>query len=53
MLSNKEVGRMTIREFNREYQIYKDNFDLELMLTATRTTYAKAKAEQQQKEEWF
>ena len=42
-----------MREFNREYQLYKDDFDLELTLTLSRTTYAKAKREQAKSEEWF
>lgn len=33
--------------------MYKDNFDYELMLTATQTTYAQAKIKAQQAEEWF
>lgn len=45
--------RLTLREFNREYQIYKDDFDLEMLLTKTRTTYAQAKAKAMQSEEWF
>lgn len=44
---------MTLREFNKEYQLYKDDFDIELMLKATHTTYAKAKAKAQASEEWF
>lgn len=52
-LTNKEVGRLTIREFNAEYQLYKDNFDFEMLLTATRTTYAKAKQNSQKAEEWL
>lgn len=44
---------MTIREFNAEYQLYKDNFDYELLLTMTQTTYAQAKRKAQQAEEWF
>jgi hypothetical protein len=42
-----------LREFNREYQFYKDDFDLELSLRANRTTYAQAKKKQLQAEEWF
>ena len=42
-----------MREFNAEYQLYKDDFDLEMLLKATRTTYAKAKQQAQQAEEWF
>ena len=42
-----------MREFNKEYQLYKDDFDLELLLKATRTTYEQAKQKAQQAEEWF
>ena len=45
--------RLTLREFKAEYQLYKDDFDLELLLRLTRTTYAKAKEKAQQAEEWF
>lgn len=52
-LTNREVGRLTLREFNREYQLYKDDFDLELSLQLGRTTYAQMKKKQLQNEEWF
>ena len=52
-MTNHEVGRLTLREFNAEYQIYKDDFDYEMLLTATHTTYAQAKQKQQEAEEWF
>lgn len=52
-LTDKETGRLTIREFNKLYQIYKDDFDYELLLTLTKTTYAKAKIKAMQQEEWF
>lgn len=42
-----------MREFNAEYQLYKDDFDLELLLKLTRTTYEQAKKKAQQSEEWF
>lgn len=52
-LTDHQVGRLTIREFNREYQYYKDMFDYELLLKLTRKTYAQAKREARQAEEWF
>lgn len=52
-LTNHEVGRLTLREFKAEYQLYKDDFDLELLLKVTRTTYEQAKLKAQQAEEWF
>ena len=45
--------RLTLREFNAEYKLYKDDFDLELVLRVTRTTYEQAKKQEQQNEEWF
>lgn len=42
-----------MREFNTEYQIYKDDFDLELTLKLSHTTYAQAKRKQDKAEEWF
>ena len=42
-----------MREFKAEYQLYKDDFDLELMLKLSRTTYEQAKQKVQQAEEWF
>lgn len=52
-LSDKETMRLTLREFNAEYKIYKNNFDYELLLRATNTTYAKAQQKATQAEEWF
>ena len=52
-MTNHEVGRLTLREFKAEYQLYKDDFDLELLLKVTRTTYEQAKIKAQQAEEWF
>ena len=51
--TNKETMRLTLREFNKEYQIYKDDFDLELLLRLTRTTYEQAKRKARQSDEWF
>jgi hypothetical protein len=45
--------RLTLREFNHEYQLYKDDFDIELSLRLARTTYAKAKQHAQKQEEWI
>lgn len=49
----KESGRLTLRQFLNYYQHYKDNFDLELMLKASNTTYAKLRAKQLESEEWI
>lgn len=51
--TNHETMRLTLREFKKEYQLYKDDFDLEMLLRVTRTTYEKAKQKAQQAEEWF
>ena len=51
--TNHETGRLTLRQFNHEYQLYKDDFDLELMIKATHTTYAEQKRKAMQAEEWF
>jgi len=45
--------RLTIREFNHIYNLYKDNFDLELMLTLSGKTYKMLKQESQKSQEWF
>jgi hypothetical protein len=45
--------RLTIREFNHVYNLYKDNFDLELMLTLSGKTYKTLKQEAQKSQEWF
>lgn len=49
----KEAGRLTLRQFNRYYQSYKDNFDLELKLKASNTTYAELRAKSLESEEWI
>ena len=52
-LSFKEVGRITLRKFNQLYQCYKDNFDLEMRLKTSDTTYAELKKKSIENEEWF
>jgi hypothetical protein len=42
-----------LRQFKAEYQLYKDNFDLEMMMTATRTTYAELKEQANKADEWL
>ena len=53
MLTDKESGRLTYRQFSNLYQAYKDNFDYELYLTLTRTTYQEVKKKSEKSEEWF
>ena len=52
-LSLKETGRLTITTFNKLYDQYKDNFDLELMLRNTQTTYRAAEQKAMSADEWF
>lgn len=51
--SDREVLRLTLKDFLARYQAYQNVFDMETMLRANKTTYAKAKAKQQAEEEWF
>lgn len=44
---------MTITLFNKLYDHYKYDFDHELMLTKTGTTYAQEYNQVQESEEWF
>jgi len=52
-LTSSEAGRITITLFNRLYQHYKNNFDLEMQLTQTGTTYEAAYKKAQDAQEWF
>ena len=42
-----------MKQFKALYQAYKDDFDLELLMRATRTTYSDLKKKQDESEEWF
>lgn len=52
-LTFKETGRLTLTIFNKFYQHYKDNWDLEMLMTVSRKTYKDVHEKQQQSEEWF
>lgn len=52
-LSLKETGRLTLNLFNRLYQHYKDNWDMEMIMAAAHTTYKTLYARSQQDDEWF
>ena len=52
-LKEGETGRLTLKQFNKMYSYYKNDFDLEMFMTATHTTYAKLKAKEHQSESWF
>lgn len=44
---------MTLKEFNKQYQAYKDDFDLELQMTLKKITYKSLKERNQAQDEWF
>jgi hypothetical protein len=52
-LTFKEVGRMTLRTFNKFYKCYKDNFDLEMRLKLSNTTYAELNKKSEEQQEWL
>lgn len=52
-LSYKQVGRLTLRLFNKLHQQYKNLFDLEMHLYKSGTSYAQLKAKAQQNQFWF
>ena len=52
-LSEKRVGRLTFRLFNKLYQHYKNVFDLEMRLKNRDMTYRELYAKSQQEDEWF
>lgn len=49
----KEVGRLTLRTFNRLYQCYKNDFDLEMRLKTSNVTYKELEEKEIENEEWF
>lgn len=51
--SDREVLRLTLKDFLARYEAYQQVFDTETMLRANKTTYAAAKAKQAKEEEWF
>ena len=53
MLNEKELWRLTFREFMNLYQAYKDQFDFELCLKLGKKTFAQAEADAMKAEEWF
>ena len=52
-LTIKQIGRLTLTTFNKLYQHYKDDWDMEMRLTAAHMTYADAFKKSQEAEEWF
>jgi hypothetical protein len=52
-LTFKETGRLTLTMFNKLYKHYKDMWDMEMLLTQTKTTHEQAYNKAQKDEEWF
>ena len=52
-MSFAETGKLTLTTFNKLYGHYKNDFDLEMRLTAANTTYAEAHKKVQKADEWF
>ena len=52
-LGLKEVMRLTIGQFRALYREYQDDFDTELIMRRSDTTYAKLREKAQQDEEWW
>ena len=51
--SDREVMRLTLKDFLGRYRAYQQVFDTETMLVCNRTTYAQVKAKQEREEEWL
>lgn len=52
-MDDKEVGRLTLTLFNKLYAHYKDNFDMEMRMRLSNTTYSELYEQEQKSEEWF
>lgn len=52
-MTDKEVGRLTLRTFNKLYQHYKDDFDMETRMRKANLTYEEVKKQAQKAEEWL
>ena len=52
-LTFKETGRLTLTTFNKLYKCYKDDFDTELRLKNSNTTYAELYKKSMEDETWF
>ena len=52
-LTTKEIGRLTIRMFLKLYQYYKDDFDKEMLMKSSNTTYKKLKEKSEESDKWF
>lgn len=52
-MTDKEAGRLTYKQFKELYRAYQDTFDLELLLTLSRTTYEQARNKAEKSDEWL
>lgn len=52
-ISLKESGRLTLKQFLGFYKAYKTTFDMELLLTLSKKTYADIEKESNKQDEWF
>ena len=52
-LSIKEIGRLTFRLFLKLYQHYKNDFDKEMLMKASNTTYKKLKEKAELSDKYF
>lgn len=52
-LTFKETGRLTLTTFNKLYKCYKDDFDIELRLKNSNTTYEELYKKSMEDETWF
>ena len=51
-LTFQDTGKLTLTAFNKLYGHYKNDFDLEMRLTAANTTYAEAHKKAQKDDDW-
>jgi hypothetical protein len=52
-LTTKEIGRLKFRLFLKLYQYYKDDFDKEMIMKASNTTYKKLKEKAEESDKYF
>lgn len=52
-LSFAETGRLTLWMFNKLYEHYKVDWDMEMRLERSNTTYAELKRKTEEQEDWF
>lgn len=52
-MNYREIGRLTVKKFFRLYDIYKQNFDLELSLKLSRKLYRQLEEESVDSEDWI